>query len=112
LLEYAIDKHQRDVEEISSNLRALEEQFRMPSEVFYQKCHASNSQVYIIIGIVDDLDVLERLFLLSPVIRSFQVREREERLQEGFIRVGAVLSNSDILGAFEFVLSSPYAVQT
>jgi hypothetical protein len=39
LLEYAIDKHQRDVEEISSKLRALEEQFRMPSEVFYQKFH-------------------------------------------------------------------------
>jgi hypothetical protein len=39
LLEYAIDKHQRDVEEVSSKLRALEEQFRMPSDVFYQKFH-------------------------------------------------------------------------
>jgi hypothetical protein len=63
-------------------------------------------------GIVDYLDAMERLFLLSPVVRSFQVREREERLQEGFIRVRAVLSNGDILEAFEFVLASPYAVQT
>ena len=39
LLEYAIEKHQHDLEEISSKLRALEEQFRMPSEVFYQKFH-------------------------------------------------------------------------
>jgi len=39
LLEYAIDKHQRDVEDISSKLRALEEQFRMASDVFYQKFH-------------------------------------------------------------------------
>jgi len=60
-------------------------------------------------GIVDYLDAMERLFLLSPVVRSFQVREREERLQEGFIRVRAVLSNGDILEAFEFVLASPSA---
>jgi hypothetical protein len=39
LLEYAIDKHQRDVEEISAKLQTLEEQFRMPSDVFYQKFH-------------------------------------------------------------------------
>ena len=39
LLEYAIDKHQRDVEEISAKLRALEEQFHMASDVFYQKFH-------------------------------------------------------------------------
>src|SRR5262245_52306784 len=39
LLEYAIDKHQRDVEEISATLRALEEQFHMPSDVFYKKFH-------------------------------------------------------------------------
>jgi hypothetical protein len=63
-------------------------------------------------GIVDHLDAMERLFLLSPVVRSFQVREREERLQEGFIRVRAVLSNGDTLEAFEFVVASPNAVQT
>jgi hypothetical protein len=39
LLEYAIDKHQHDVEDISSKLRALEEQFHMPSDLFYQKFH-------------------------------------------------------------------------
>ncbi|HEX9869622.1 MAG TPA: DUF6516 family protein [Candidatus Tectomicrobia bacterium] len=65
-----------------------------------------------IMGIVDYLDAMERLFFLSPVVRSFQVREREERLQEGFIRVRAVLSNGDILEAFEFVLAYPYAIQT
>jgi hypothetical protein len=63
-------------------------------------------------GIIDYLDETARLFLLSPVVRSFQVREREERLQEGFIRVRAVLSNGDILEAFEFVVASPHAVQT
>lgn len=39
LLEYAKDKHQRDVEEISAKLHALEEQYQMPSDVFYQKFH-------------------------------------------------------------------------
>ena len=57
-------------------------------------------------GIIDYLDETARLFLLSPVVRSFQLREREERLQEGFIRVRAVLSNGDILEAFEFVVTS------
>lgn len=54
-------------------------------------------------GIRDYLDSVERLFLLSPVVLSFQVREREERLQEGFIRIRSVLSNGDLLEAFEFV---------
>jgi hypothetical protein len=62
--------------------------------------------------IIAYLDAIERLFLLSPVVRSFQVREREERLQEGFIRVRAVLSNGDILETFEFVVASPQTVQT
>ena len=39
MLEHTLDKHQRDLEEISAKLRALEEQFRMPSDVFYQKFH-------------------------------------------------------------------------
>ena len=39
LLEYAKDKHHRDLEEISAKLQTLEEQFRMPSDVFYLKFH-------------------------------------------------------------------------
>jgi hypothetical protein len=31
------------------------------------------------------LDEMEQAFLLSPVVRPLQVREREERLQEGLI---------------------------
>jgi hypothetical protein len=31
----------------------------------------------------DYLDEVERLFLLSPVVHSFQIREREERLPVG-----------------------------
>jgi hypothetical protein len=37
------------------------------------------------------LDDIEQAFLLSPIVRFLQVREREERLQEGFIRIRAVL---------------------
>ncbi len=58
------------------------------------------------------LDDVEQAFLLSPVVRSLQVREREERLQEGFIRLRAVLSNGDLLEAFEFVVATPDALQT
>jgi Family of unknown function (DUF6516) len=58
------------------------------------------------------LDDVEQAFLLSPVVRSFQVREREERLHEGFIRLRAVLSNGDLLEAFEFVVTTPDALQT
>ena len=58
------------------------------------------------------LDDVERTFLLSSVVRSLQVREREERLQEGFIRLRAVLSNGDLLEAFEFVVATPDALQT
>ena len=39
MLEHPLDKHQRDLEEIRAKLRALEEQFRMPSDVVYQKFH-------------------------------------------------------------------------
>jgi hypothetical protein len=58
------------------------------------------------------LDDVERAFLLSPVVHSVQVREREERLQEGFIRLRAVLLNGDLLEAFEFVVATPDALQT
>ena len=58
------------------------------------------------------LDDVEQAFLLSPVVRSLQVREREERGQEGFIRLRAVLCNGDSLEAFEFVVATPDALQT
>jgi hypothetical protein len=64
------------------------------------------------VSIGDYLDAIERLFLLSPVVRSLQVREREERQHEGFIRVRAVLSNNDIVEAFEFAVASPQTVTT
>lgn len=60
----------------------------------------------------DYLDTVERLFLLSPVVLSFEVREREERLQEGFIRMRGVLSNGDLLEAFEFVVATRDEIQT
>jgi hypothetical protein len=57
-------------------------------------------------------DEMEQAFLLSPVVRSLQVREREERLQEGVSRLRAVLSNGNLLEAFEFVVATPEALQT
>ena len=58
------------------------------------------------------LDEVEQAFLLSPVVRSLQVREREERLYEGLILLRAVLSNGDLLEAFEFVVATPDTLQT
>ena len=60
----------------------------------------------------DYLDEIEQMFLLSPVVLSVQVREREERLQEGFIRLRAVLANGDLLEAFEFVVTISDRIQT
>ena len=60
----------------------------------------------------DYLDEVERLFLFSPAVRSFQIREREERLHEGFIRIRAILNNGDVSDAFECVVATPNAVQT
>ena len=60
----------------------------------------------------DYLDEIEQMFLLSPVVLSLQVREREERLQEGFIRLRAVLANGDLLEAFEFVVTTSDSIQT
>lgn len=59
----------------------------------------------------DYFDSVERLFLLSPVVLSFQVSEREERLQEGFIRMRGVLFNGDLLEAFEFVVITRDQIQ-
>jgi hypothetical protein len=58
------------------------------------------------------LDDVEVAFLLSSVVLSFQIREREERQQEGFIRLRAVLSAGDIFEAFEFVVATLGVVQT
>lgn len=58
------------------------------------------------------LDDVERQFLLSPVVRSFQVREREVHLQNGFLRIRATLSNDDVLEAFEFVVATPDTIET
>ena len=60
----------------------------------------------------DYLDEVERLFLFSSAVRSFQIREREERLHEGFIRIRAILNNGDVFEAFKFVVATPNAVQT
>jgi hypothetical protein len=57
-------------------------------------------------------DGVERLFLLSPVVLSFSVRERDERLQEEFIRIRAALSNGDLFEAFEFVVAKPHELLT
>jgi hypothetical protein len=58
------------------------------------------------------LDTVEQAFLLAPIVRSVQVREREARLYEGFIRLRAVLSNGDLLEAFEFVVATSDTLQT
>ena len=60
----------------------------------------------------DYLDDIEAAFLLSSVVLSFQVREREERQQEGFIRLRAVLATGDVFEAFEFVVVASSMVQT
>jgi len=39
LLDYATERHQRELEDISAKLRVLEEQFGMTSDLFYQKFH-------------------------------------------------------------------------
>jgi hypothetical protein len=39
LLDYATDRHQKDLEDIAAKLRALEERFGMTSDLFYQKFH-------------------------------------------------------------------------
>ena len=53
-----------------------------------------------------------RLFFLSPMGGSFQVRERQEQRQEGFLGVRAVLSYGDLMEAFEFVVAAPHEIQT
>jgi hypothetical protein len=64
------------------------------------------------VRIDDYFDTVERQFLLSPIVLSFHVREREERPQEGFIRIRARLSNGDLLEAFEFVVAMPDGIET
>lgn len=63
-------------------------------------------------SIGDYLNKTERLFFLSPMVGSFQVRERQEQRQEGFTGVRAVLSHGDLLEAFEFIVAAPHEIQT
>lgn len=39
LLDYATDRHRKDLEDIAAKLRAIEEQFGMTSDLFSQKFH-------------------------------------------------------------------------
>lgn len=50
------------------------------------------------------LDDIELLFISSPIVAEYFVREREARPGEGFIRIRARLVNDDVLEAFEFVV--------
>mgnify|MGYP001113147722 CR=1 FL=1 len=49
------------------------------------------------------LDNVEMLFVYSPIVLQYSVRERDAIGREGYIRIRARLSNNDILEAFEFV---------
>jgi hypothetical protein len=60
-----------------------------------------------IVSTGDYSNEMERLIFLSLLVGSFQVRERQEQRQEGFIGVRAVLSHGDLLEAFEFVVATP-----
>jgi hypothetical protein len=39
LLDYATERHQRELEDLTAKLRVLEKQFCMTSDLFYQKFH-------------------------------------------------------------------------
>ena len=49
------------------------------------------------------MDDIEMLFVHSPVVSRYSIRERDVRGREGYIRIRAQLSNRDIFEAFEFV---------
>jgi hypothetical protein len=59
------------------------------------------------VSIGDYSNETEHLFFLSLIVGSFQLSERQEQRQEGFIGVRAVLSHGDLLAAFEFVVATP-----
>jgi hypothetical protein len=40
LLDYATERHQRELEDLTTKLRVLEEQFGMTSDLFYTKFHS------------------------------------------------------------------------
>jgi len=46
---------------------------------------------------------LEMLFIYSPIIADYFIREKKIIGNEGYIRIKAQLSNGDIFEAFEFV---------
>jgi hypothetical protein len=64
------------------------------------------------VSIGDYSNETEHLFLFSPMVGPFQLSERQEQRQEGFIGVRAVLSHGDLLAAFEFVVAAPHEFQT
>ena len=49
------------------------------------------------------MDDIEMLFVYSPVVLGYFIRERDVREREGYIRIKAQLPNEDIFEAFEFV---------
>lgn len=49
------------------------------------------------------MDDIEMLFVCSPVVSQYFIRERDVRGREGYIRIKAELSNGDKFEAFEFV---------
>jgi len=49
------------------------------------------------------MDDIEMLFFSSPVVFEYFIRERDIRKREGYIRIRAQLSNTDVFEAFEFV---------
>ena len=49
------------------------------------------------------MDDIEMLFVYSPVVSEYFIRERDIREGEGYIRVRTQLSNRDVFEAFEFV---------
>jgi hypothetical protein len=49
------------------------------------------------------MNEIEMLFIYSPAILQYLIREKQYTYNEGYIRIKANLFNSDIFEAFEFV---------
>lgn len=46
---------------------------------------------------------IKSLFILSDIIKDYEIRKEKIRQRDGFIRIKAILSNNEILEVFEFV---------
>jgi len=46
---------------------------------------------------------IKSLFILSDIIKDYEIRNEKIRQKDGFIRIKAILSNDEILEVFEFV---------